>query len=39
MNLCKYEVSPIHLVDILGEFVDEHAYEFDMELSKEAQLI
>ena len=39
MNLCKYEVSPIHLVDILGEFVYEHAYEFDMELSKEAQLI
>jgi hypothetical protein len=39
MNLCNYEVSPIHLVDILGEFVDEHVYEFDMILSKEAQLI
>lgn len=39
MNLCNYEVSPIHLVDILGEFVDEHAHEFDMALSKEVQLI
>ncbi len=39
MNLYNYEVSPIHLVDILGEFVDEHVFEFDLVLSKETQLI
>lgn len=39
MNLCKNEVSPIHLVDILGEFVDVHAYEFDMLSINEVQLI
>lgn len=39
MNLCKHEVSPIHLVDILGEFVDGHAYEFDRVLPKEEQLV
>lgn len=36
MNLYKNEVSPIHLIDVLGEFVDAQAYEFDMGLIKEA---
>lgn len=27
--LYKYQVSPIHLVDILGEYVDEYIYDFD----------
>lgn len=27
--LYKHEVSPIHLVDILGEYVDEYIYDFD----------
>ena len=39
MNLCKNQVSPIHLIDILGEFVDEHVYEFDILSSKKVQLI
>lgn len=30
------QVSPIHLVDVLGEFVDEHVYEFDVGMVKEA---
>lgn len=36
ISLYKNEVSPIHLVDILGEFVDGQVYEFDMGLIKEA---
>ncbi|MGL5380464.1 DUF6514 family protein [Clostridium sp.] len=27
--LHKHQVSPIHLVDILGEYVDEYIYDFD----------
>ncbi|MBE6070475.1 MAG: hypothetical protein E7208_00770 [Clostridium butyricum] len=36
MNLYQNEVSPIHLVDILGEFVDGQVHEFDIGLIKEA---
>ena len=32
LNLYKNQVSPIHLIDILGEFVDEHVYEFDVNM-------
>lgn len=39
MNLCENELSPIHLVDVLGEFIDGHAHEFDLILSKEVQFI
>ncbi|ATD54057.1 DUF6514 family protein [Clostridium chauvoei] len=27
--LYKNQVSPIHLVDVLGEYVDEYVYDFD----------
>lgn len=27
--LYKGEVSPIHLIDIIGEYVDEYSYDFD----------
>ncbi len=36
MNLQKNIVSPIHLIDIVGEFVDEHVYEFDFGMVREA---
>ncbi len=29
-KLEKEIVSPIHLIDIVGEFVDKHVYEFDV---------
>ncbi|MBW6411454.1 DUF6514 family protein [Clostridium weizhouense] len=30
MKLYNNEVSPIHLIDVIGEYVDEHVYEFDV---------
>jgi hypothetical protein len=27
-------VSPIHLIDVIGSYVDEHAYEFDIEIKE-----
>ena len=36
MKLQKENVSPIHLVDIVGKFVDEHVYEFDLGMVREA---
>ncbi|GAA0078966.1 DUF6514 family protein [Clostridium sp. CTA-5] len=37
MKLYNNEVSPIHLIDIIGEYVDEHVYEFD--IGKQSELI
>ncbi|MFL0164027.1 DUF6514 family protein [Candidatus Clostridium helianthi] len=30
MKLFNNQVSPLHLIDIIGTYVDEHAYEFDI---------
>lgn len=30
MKLYNNQVSPIHLIDIIGSYADEHAYEFDI---------
>lgn len=30
MKLYNNQVSPIHLIDIVGRYADEHVYEFDM---------
>ena len=35
-KLYENKVSPIHLIDIIGEYVDEHVYEFDKYVSSEA---
>lgn len=37
MKLYDNEVSPIHLIDIIGEYVDEHVYEFD--IGKQSEVI
>ncbi len=29
MKLYNNQVSPLHLIDIVGAYADEHAYEFD----------
>lgn len=35
LNLVSdYVVSPIHLIDILGEYVDEYTYDFDNALKQ-----
>lgn len=34
MKLYENQVSPIHLLDIVGEYADQHAYEFDLGLQK-----
>ena len=36
LMLYKNQVSPIHLIDVLGETIDEHVYEFDVGMKKEA---
>lgn len=36
MKLYNNQVSPIHLIDIIGSYVDEHAYEFDLEIQEQA---
>ncbi|AOR24680.1 DUF6514 family protein [Clostridium taeniosporum] len=35
-KLYENRVSPIHLIDIIGEYVDKHVYEFDNFITKEA---
>ncbi|SFD21232.1 DUF6514 family protein [Clostridium uliginosum] len=30
MKLYNNQVSPIHLIDVIGSYVDEHVYEFDV---------
>lgn len=32
ITLYNNQVSPIHLIDIIGSYVDEHIYEFDIDL-------
>jgi hypothetical protein len=34
MKLYSNQVSPIHLIDVIGSYVDEHAYEFDIEIKE-----
>ena len=36
MKLYNNQVSPLHLIDIIGGYVDEHAYEFDAEIQEQA---
>ena len=36
MKLYNNQVSPIHLIDVIGSYVDEYIYEFNIDLSKEA---
>ena len=35
-KLYQNRVSPVHLIDIIGEYVDNHVYEFDNFTPKEA---
>lgn len=34
MNLCINQVSPLHLIDIVGSYVDDQAYEFDIAMQE-----
>lgn len=34
MKLYNNQVSPLHLIDIVGSYVDEHAYEFDIGINE-----
>lgn len=34
MKLYNNQVSPIHLIDIIGSYADEHAYEFDIRVKE-----
>lgn len=36
MKLYSSQVSPIHLIDIIGSYVDEYIYEFNIDLPEEA---
>ena len=36
MKLYSNQVSPIHLIDVIGSYVDEYIYEFNIDLPKEA---
>ncbi len=36
VDLYNNQVSPIHLIDIIGGYVDENVYEFDNDLYEEA---
>jgi hypothetical protein len=36
MKLYNNQVSPLHLIDIIGSYVDEHAYEFDAKIQEQA---
>ena len=36
MDLYNNQVSPLHLIDIIGVYVDEYAYEFDYEIQQQA---
>ena len=35
-KLYNNQVSPLHLIDIIGSYSDEHAYEFDAVIQEEA---
>lgn len=36
MKLYNNQVSPIHLIDIIGVYADEYAYEFDIGIQEQA---
>lgn len=36
MKLYSNKVSPIHLIDIIGSYVDEYIHEFNIDLPEEA---
>ena len=36
MKLYNNQVSPLHLIDIIGSYADEHAYEFDAVIQEQA---
>jgi len=36
ITLYNNQVSPIHLIDIIGSYVDEYIYEFDIDLPNKA---
>lgn len=36
MKLYNNQVSPIHLMDVIGSYVDEYVYEFDSDLQRQA---
>lgn len=36
MKLYNNQVSPLHLIDIVGSYADEHAYEFDIGINERA---
>lgn len=36
MKLYNNQVSPLHLIDIIGSYVDEHVYEFDIGIQEQA---
>lgn len=35
IKLYNNQVSPIHLLDVVGEYADQHVYEFDVGLNKQ----
>lgn len=36
--LYDYEVSPVHLIDVIGEYVDEYIIDFDMVSNSEVSM-
>ncbi len=36
MKLYNNQVSPLHLIEIVGSYADEHAYEFDVGIDEKA---
>jgi hypothetical protein len=36
MKLYNNQVSPIHLIEIIGKYVDDHVYEFDIGINQKA---
>jgi hypothetical protein len=36
MKLYNNQVSPLHLIDVIGSYVDEHAYEFNTGIQEQA---
>ena len=35
-KLCDNQISPVHLIDIIGSYADEQAYEFDNGIQEQA---
>ena len=36
MKLYNNQVSPLHLIDVIGNYADEHVYEFDAGIQEQA---